>query len=202
MGVYKVDWALDDAIPFRAAACRMAGTLHLGNTFEEIVANEKMTFDGGHPEKPFVFLAQPSVLDPSRAPAGKYTAWAYCHVPKGSTVDLKEAIERQVERFAPGFRERILATHVMNTRQLESHNPNYIGGDINGGLGDIRQLFKRPAWRLSPYSASVRGIYICSSSTPPGAGVHGMCAYHAAKKVLRDIFKIPDRSSLGAWQKP
>jgi phytoene dehydrogenase-like protein len=190
MGVFKIDWALDGPIPFVAAACRQAGTIHLGNTFEEIVASEQMTADGKHPEKPFVLLAQQSLFDASRAPKGKHTAWAYCHVPNGSIIDMAERIEKQVERFAPGFRERILDRHIMNTSQLEQYDPNYIGGDINGGIIDIRQLFTRPALRFSPYKTSAKGIYICSSSTPPGGGVHGMCGYYAAKRALKDIFDI------------
>jgi phytoene dehydrogenase-like protein len=190
MGVYKIDWALDAPIPFTAAGCRQAGTVHIGNTLEEITASEDLTWKRGHPEKPFVLLAQQSLFDPSRAPAGKHTGWAYCHVPHGSKKDMTDAIERQVERFAPGFRERILARHVMDTAQLEEYNPNYIGGDINGGVIDLGQLFTRPALRSSPYRTSEKGIYICSSSTPPGGGVHGMCGYHAAQRALRDIFKV------------
>lgn len=190
MGVFKVDWALDDVIPFRAAEARKAGTLHLGGTLEEIVSGEQQTSEGKYPEKPFVLLAQQSIFDPSRAPEGKQTAWAYCHVPNGSAKDMTAIIEQQVERFAPGFRERILSRSVMNTKQLEEYNPNYIGGDINGGIIDLAQLFTRPALRSSPYRTSAKGLYICSSSTPPGGGVHGMCGYHAAKQVLKDIFKI------------
>lgn len=190
MGVFKVDWALDGPIPFTADACRSAGTVHIGNTLEEIAASEQYAWNGGHPEKPFVLLAQQSVFDASRAPAGKHVAWAYCHVPNGSTTDMTDAIEQQVERFAPGFRDRIMARHVMNTADLETYNNNYIGGDINGGLIDIGQLFTRPALRFSPYRTSARGIYICSSSTPPGGGVHGMCGYHAARRALKDIFKL------------
>jgi phytoene dehydrogenase-like protein len=190
MGVFKVDWALDDVIPFRAAEARKAGTLHLGGTLEEIVSGEQQTSEGKYPEKPFVLLAQQSIFDPSRAPEGKQTAWAYCHVPNGSAKDMTAIIEQQVERFAPGFRERILSRSVMNTKQLEEYNPNYIGGDINGGIIDLAQLFTRPALRSSPYRTSAKGLYICSSSTPPGGGVHGMCGYHAAKQALKDIFKI------------
>ncbi len=190
MGVFKIDWALDEPIPFAAAGCRQAGTLHLGNTLEEIAQSEQLTWDGGYPEKPFVLLAQQSVFDPSRAPSGKHTAWAYCHVPPGSTKDMTENIERQVERFAPGFRDRILARHTMDTAQLEAYNANYIGGDIGGGMVDLGQLFNRPAVRSSPYRTSEKGIYICSSSTPPGGGVHGMCGYHAARRALKDVFKI------------
>lgn len=190
MGVFKIDWALDGPVPFTAPACSRAATVHVGNTFEEIAESEKQTWKGRHPEKPFVLLAQQSQFDGSRAPAGKHTAWAYCHVPNGSTVDMTGAIEKQVERFAPGFRDRIISRHVMNTARMEVHNPNYIGGDINGGVIDIMQLFTRPALRLSPYRTSAKGIYICSSSTPPGAGVHGMCGYHAASRALKDIFKL------------
>jgi phytoene dehydrogenase-like protein len=190
MGVFKVDWALDGTIPFTAAECWQAGTIHLGNTFEEIAASELATSIGYHPEKPFVLLAQQSVFDHTRAPEGKHTVWGYCHVPNGSTVDMTDRIENQVERFAPGFKERILARHVMNTRQMQAYNPNYIGGDINGGVLDIGQLFTRPALRWSPYRTSARGLYICSSSTPPGGGVHGMCGYHAAKRALKDVFGI------------
>ncbi|MES2649678.1 MAG: NAD(P)/FAD-dependent oxidoreductase [Bacteroidota bacterium] len=194
MGVFKIDWALDAPIPFTAPECSQAGTVHIGNTLEEIVAGEKQSSLGEHPENPFVLLAQQSLFDASRAPAGKHTAWAYCHVPNGSQKDRTEVIEKQVERFAPGFRERIIGRHTMNTSQLESYNPNYIGGDINGGIIDITQLFTRPALRPSPYRTSAKGLYICSSSTPPGGGVHGMCGYHAANRVLKDIFsKIPKK---------
>ncbi|MGZ3872672.1 MAG: phytoene desaturase family protein, partial [Mucilaginibacter sp.] len=188
MGVFKIDWALDAPVPFTAAACRKAGTIHIGNTFEEIADGEQQIWKGRHPEKPFVLLAQPSILDPSRAPAGKHTAWAYCHVPFGSEKDMTTVIENQVARFAPGFRDTILARHTMNTAQMEEYNPNYIGGDINGGVIDIGQLFTRPALRWSPYKTSAKGIYICSSSTPPGGGVHGMCGYHAAKRAMKDLF--------------
>lgn len=190
MGVFKMDWALDAPIPFDAPECRQAGTIHLGNTFEEIAANEQLTARGGYPKKPFVILSQPSLFDASRAPAGRHTAWAYCHVPNGSQIDMTEAIESQVERFAPGFKETILARHVMDTAQLEHYNPNYVGGDINGGIIDIGQLFTRPVLRWSPYRTSAKGIYICSSSTPPGGGVHGMCGYHAAKRAMKDIFNL------------
>jgi len=190
MGVFKVDWALDGPIPFTAAECRQAGTVHLGNTLEEIADSEKATARGAHPDKPFVLLAQQSLFDDSRAPAGKHTAWAYCHVPNGSAVDMTAAIEQQVERFAPGFRERIIGRHTFTTAQLEAYNPNYVGGDINGGLLDITQLFTRPALRASPYRTSRAGLYLCSSATPPGGGVHGMCGYHAASRALRDVFKL------------
>ncbi|MBE7177643.1 MAG: NAD(P)/FAD-dependent oxidoreductase [Mucilaginibacter polytrichastri] len=188
MGVFKIDWALDEAAPFTAEECRKAGTVHLGGTLREISDGEKASASGEYPEKPFVLYAQQSVFDPTRAPEGKQVAWAYCHVPHGSKNDMTETIERQVERFAPGFRERILARATMNTEQLEAYNSNYIGGDINGGVLDIAQLFTRPALRWSPYRTSAKGLYICSSSTPPGGGVHGMCGFYAAKKALRDVF--------------
>ncbi|QKJ33109.1 NAD(P)/FAD-dependent oxidoreductase [Mucilaginibacter mali] len=187
MGVFKIDWALDAPIPFTAPEARQAATVHLGNTLQEIKTSEQQTWDGGHPEKPFVLLAQQSLFDDTRAPQGKHTAWAYCHVPAGSTMDMTNAIEQQVERFAPGFRERVLARHTFNTAQMEQYNPNYIGGDINAGAMDITQLFTRPVLRRSPYTTSAKGIYICSASTPPGGGVHGMCGYHAAMRVLKDL---------------
>jgi phytoene dehydrogenase-like protein len=196
MGVFKIDWALDEPIPFTAGECKQAGTVHLGNTFEEIAASEYLVSEGKHPESPFVLLAQQTLFDASRAPQGKHTAWAYCHVPNGSTVDMTSRLEKQVERFAPGFREMIIARNIMNTNQLEEYNPNYIGGDINGGIIDISQLFTRPALRFSPYKTSARGIYICSSSTPPGGGVHGLCGYHAARRALKDVFNIKTELAL------
>lgn len=188
MGVFKMDWALDGPVPFRAEACRAAGTIHIGNTLREIAISEEETWKGRHSERPFVLLAQQSLFDKTRAPEGKHTVWAYCHVPNGSAIDMTERIEQQIERFAPGFRDRILARHTMNTAALQEHNPNYIGGDINGGAIDITQLFTRPVLRSSPYRTSAKGIYICSSSTPPGGGVHGMCGFHAARRALRDVF--------------
>jgi phytoene dehydrogenase-like protein len=190
MGVFKVDWALAAPIPFTAPECAQAGTVHLGGTLAEIAAGERASAQGQHPERPFVLLAQQSLFDASRAPAGQHTAWAYCHVPNGSRADRTAAIERQVERFAPGFRERIIGRHTFDTAQMESYNPNYVGGDINGGLLDISQLFTRPALRASPYRTSQRGLYLCSSATPPGGGVHGLCGYHAAKRALRDVFGL------------
>ena len=190
MGVFKIDWALAEPIPFLAEGCRQAGTVHIGGDFDEIAASEAMTARGMIAERPFVLLAQPSIFDPSRAPEGMHTAWAYCHVPNGSREDMTGRIERQVERMAPGFRERVLARHVYDTAQMEEYNPNYVGGDINGGMMDIRQFFTRPVLRWSPYRTSEKGIYICSSSTPPGGGVHGMCGYHAARRALKDMFGI------------
>lgn len=190
MGVFKIDWALGGPVPFTDEACRRAGTVHLGNTMEEIAISEYKAANGQHAERPFVLLAQQSLFDDTRAPAGKHTIWGYCHVPNGSSVDMTDAIEKQVERFAPGFRDLILGKHVMNTVQMENYNPNYVGGDINGGVLDITQLYTRPALRWSPYNTSAKGIYVCSSATPPGGGVHGMCGFHAAKKALKDIFSI------------
>ncbi|HEU4793705.1 MAG TPA: NAD(P)/FAD-dependent oxidoreductase, partial [Nitrolancea sp.] len=183
-GAFKVDWALDGPIPWRAKECERVATLHLGGTLAEIAASERAVWRGMHPERPFVLLAQPSLFDQSRAPAGKQTAWAYCHVPNGSTFDMTERIESQIERFAPGFRDRVLARSIMSPAALERHNANYIGGDINGGVQDLRQFFTRPVPRLAPYATPVRGLYICSSSTPPGGGVHGMCGYFAARAAL------------------
>ncbi len=185
MGVFKLDWALNGPIPWRRAACARAGTVHLGGTLEEVAASESAIGRGEHPERPFVLLSQPSLFDPTRAPAGSHTAWAYCHVPNGSTVDMTARIEGQVERFAPGFRDTIRARHVMAPADFQSYNENYIGGDINGGSQDIRQLFTRPVARLVPYSTPSPGLYLCSSSTPPGGGVHGLCGYHAARAALR-----------------
>jgi phytoene dehydrogenase-like protein len=190
MGVFKIDWALDGPIPFTAPEARKAGTVHIGNTLEEIQLSEQLSWEGKHAERPFVLLAQQSLFDDTRAPEGKHTAWAYCHVPNGSTKDMTAIIEQQIERFAPGFRDLILARHTMNTAQVEEYNHNYIGGDINGGVIDLGQIFTRPALRSSPYRTSAKGLYICSSSTPPGGGVHGMCGYHAAKTALKDHFSI------------
>jgi phytoene dehydrogenase-like protein len=187
MGVFKVDWALSGPVPWRADGCRRAGTIHVGGTLDEIADAEQRTWAGEHPDRPFVMFAQPTVFDPSRAPAGKHIAWGYCHVPNGSTEDMTDRIERQVERFAPGFRDLILARHTMNTRAMEAYNPNYIGGDINGGVQDLRQLFGRPVMSFNPYATPVKGLYICSSSTPPGGGVHGLCGYFAARAAERDL---------------
>jgi phytoene dehydrogenase-like protein len=184
-GVFKLDWALDGPIPWRAPECGRAGTVHVGGTLEEIAASEAAAVGGRIPERPYVLLAQQSACDPSRAPAGQHTGWAYCHVPSGSPEDMTERIEAQVERFAPGFRDRILARSVMGPAALERYDANYIGGDINGGRQDLRQLFTRPAIRPVPYTTPDPRLYICSSSTPPGGGVHGMCGYHAAQAALR-----------------
>jgi phytoene dehydrogenase-like protein len=186
-GVFKLDWALDGPIPWRAEECSRAATVHLGATLEEIAASEAAPAQNRIAERPYVLLAQQSLFDPTRAPDGRHTAWAYCHVPNGSGVDMTERIESQVERFAPGFRERILARSALGPAELERSNPNYVGGDINGGLADLRQLFTRPVARWSPYSTPLPGVFLCSASTPPGGGVHGMCGYHAARAALRNL---------------
>ena len=187
-GVFKVDWALSQPIPWTSADVRRAGTVHVGGTLEEIQASEAAVARGEISERPFVLVAQQSVMDASRAPGGKHTGWAYCHVPWGSTVDRTEAIEAQVERFAPGFRDCILARHVMTPADYGVYNPNNLGGDITGGATDIGQLFTRPVARAVPYTTPARDIYLCSSSTPPGGGVHGMCGYWAARAALRRRF--------------
>jgi phytoene dehydrogenase-like protein len=187
-GVFKVDWALDGPVPWAATECARAGTVHLGGTLSELVASEAAPHRGEHAQRPFVLLAQSSLFDPERAPAGKHTAWAYCHVPHASTVDMTERIEAQVERFAPGFRDRILARSTMSPADLERYNENYVGGDIAGGAQDLRQLFARPVARLVPYSTPLEGLYLCSASTPPGGGVHGLCGYFAARAALRRGF--------------
>jgi len=181
-GVFKLDWALDRPIPWTAPDCKRAATVHIGGSLEEIAESERAP---GH-ERPFVLLTQPSLFDDSRAPAGKHTAWAYCHVPAGSTEDMTDRIEGQVERFAPGFRELILARHAMGPADLERRNRNIVGGDINGGTMDLGQLFFRPVRKLVPYRTPREGLYICSSATPPGGGVHGMCGYSAALVALKD----------------
>jgi phytoene dehydrogenase-like protein len=184
-GVFKVDFALDGPVPWTASECADAATVHLGGTLEEIAQSEKEVDARRAPERPFVLVAQPSLFDDTRAPAGKHTLWAYCHVPSHSEADMTEVIERQIERFAPGFRDLVLARHVRGPAELERDNGNYVGGDISGGIQDLPQLLMRPAPRWDPYSTPNPGIYICSASTPPGAGVHGMCGYGAARSVLR-----------------
>ena len=183
-GVYKLDIALDGPIPWKAEGVAQAATVHLGGSLEEIAASEKAVWHNEHPEKPYILLAQQSLFDNSRAPEGKHTVWAYCHIPFGSEFDMTERIEAQIERFAPGFRDLILARHVHNPSSMEKYNPNYIGGDITGGSMDLRQMFTRPT--ISTYRTPVKGVYLCSSSTPPGPGVHGMCGYNAAQAVLKD----------------
>jgi len=193
---FKLDWALDGPIPWAADACRRAGTVHLGGTLAQMARSERAAWRGAHPEQPYIILAQPSLFDPTRAPAGKQTVWAYCHVPNlhvpgtsevpGTSADeMVSRIEAQVERFAPGFKARILARHVMAPADFEAYNPNYVGGDIIGGAQDLPQFFARPVLSRSPYVTPAAGIYLCSASTPPGGGVHGMCGYHAAQAVLK-----------------
>ena len=191
-GAFKLDWALDGPIPWRDPRCLDASTVHLGGTLEEIAASEAAVWRGEHPERPFVLVVQQSQFDPSRAPSGKHTGYAYCHVPAGSTSDETDAVERQIERFAPGFRDRILARHVMRTSDLEDENPNCVGGAITGGVTDLAQFFTRPVARLDPYSTPNPRLFICSSSTPPGGGVHGMCGYFAAQSALRELKRLPE----------
>ncbi len=186
-GAFKVDWALDGPIPWRAEECRRAGTVHLGGTLDEISYSEWGAWSGRVVERPFVLLVQPTLFDPTRAPEGKHVAWAYCHVPNGSDVDMTGRIEAQVERFAPGFRELVLARSSAGPAELEARNRNLVGGDLNGGAMDLGQVFRRPAARLVPWSTPLDGVYLCSASTPPGGGVHGMCGYHAARAALRDL---------------
>lgn len=186
-GVFKVDWALSEPIPWSDPQMRQAGTMHLGGTLREIAASERAIWQGRHSDKPYVLLAQQSLFDETRTPDDNHVAWAYCHVPRYSTEDMTARIEAQVERFAPGFRDTILARHTMNSADYQRYNMNYIGGDINGGIADLFQLFTRPAIKLRPYTTPAKGIYLCSSSTPPGGGVHGMCGYHAAGAVLHDF---------------
>jgi len=183
-GVCKVDWALASPIPWRSEACRRAGTVHVGGRLGEIAAAEAAVWSGRHAEQPFVLVAQHSVFDATRAPSQHHTAWAYCHTPHGSETDVTEAIEAQIERFAPGFRDCILARHTFTAQAMERHNPNYVGGDINGGVQDLGQLFTRPVPSLDPYATPLPNVYLCSSSTPPGGGVHGMCGYFAAQSAL------------------
>lgn len=184
-GVFKLDLALSEPIPWKHDECKKAGTVHLGGTYGEILASEEAMGKGNHTNYPYVLLAQQSLFDHSRAPSGKHTCWAYCHVPNGSTKDMTEPILNQIERFAPGFRDCIIGSHTMNTKAMQTYNSNYIGGDINGGKQDIKQLFTRPAGLFDPYHIPDTNMYICSSSTPPGGGVHGMCGFHAAESVLK-----------------
>ncbi|MDF2474692.1 MAG: FAD-dependent oxidoreductase [Sphingobacterium sp.] len=190
MGVFKVDWALSEMTPFKDLRCQEAATVHLGNTYAEIAESERLGHLGQQVDRPFVLFSQQSAFDRSRAPEGKHTGWAYCHVPNGSTIDYTEIIENQIERFAPGFKDTILAKHSFSPAQLERYNPNYIGGDINGGIMDLTQLYSRPILALNPYRTAQENMYICSSSTPPGGGVHGMCGYHAARMALNEHFGI------------
>ena len=189
LGVFKMDWALNAPVPWRAADCARAGTIHIGGLAHEIALTERETINGQHPEKPYVIIVQPSSFDDSRAPAGRHTLWAYCHVPRGSTVDMQQRIENQIERFAPGFRDCVIGSHAMNTAHLERGNASIVGGDIAGGAGNLRQIYARPMVSRDPYATAMNGVYLCSSSTPPGVGVHGMCGFHAAQSALRKSLK-------------
>jgi len=186
-GVFKVDWALSGPVAWSAESCRRAATVHVGGTFDEVAASEKDVSMGRHSERPFCIVVQASVVDDTRAPDGQHTLWAYCHVPNGSDVDMTERIEKQIERFAPGFRDLVLARVTTTTADGERHNPNYVGGDITGGAGTLRQTFFRPTVRWNSYRTGTRGLYLCSASTPPGGGVHGMCGYGAARTILSDL---------------
>jgi phytoene dehydrogenase-like protein len=186
-GIFKADWALSGPIPWKAQECASAGTVHLGGTLDEIVASEAAVAVGRYPEMPYMVTAQQSLFDPSRAPGDNHTYWAYCHVPNGSTVDMTQAMENQIERFAPGFRDLVIERRTMDPAEMERHDPNYVGGDINGGSAELRQLFTRPVVSLDPYATPARGIFMCSSSTPPGGGVHGMCGHNAALSVLKQL---------------
>jgi phytoene dehydrogenase-like protein len=187
-GVFKIDYALSAPIPWRAEECHRAGTIHIGGPIDEITAAERAVANGEHPERPFVLVAQQSLFDSSRAPRGQHTLWAYCHVPNGSSFDMSQRIERQIEHFAPGFRDCIIARHFLNPGQLEKSNPNLAGGDINGGAANFMQLLARPVLSVNPYRTPLRGVYLCSASTPPGGGVHGMCGFHTASRALREVF--------------
>jgi phytoene dehydrogenase-like protein len=191
-GVYKLDWALDGPIPWKDPRCLEASTVHLGGTLDEIAAGEAAVWRGEHPERPFVLVVQQSQLDPSRAPAGKHTGYAYCHVPVGSTMDMTEKVEAQLERFAPGFKDRVLARHGMNCADFERHNPNFVGGAITGGVADLFQAFARPTSWWDPYATPNPRLYLCSASTPPGGGVHGMCGYHAARRALKRMARTEE----------
>jgi phytoene dehydrogenase-like protein len=186
-GAFKLDWALSGPIPWRAAECGRAATVHVGGSLADIAASERAPWEGRHAERPFVLLAQPTLVDATRAPAGRHTAWAYCHVPNASAADMTERIEAQVERFAPGFRELVLARSALGPAGLEARNRNLVGGDVNAGATDLGQLVFRPSRRLVPYRTPLKGVYLCSAATPPGGGVHGMCGYAAARAALRDL---------------
>ncbi|HKU43657.1 MAG TPA: NAD(P)/FAD-dependent oxidoreductase, partial [Polyangiales bacterium] len=190
-GVFKLDYALRAPIPWRNAECARAATVHLGGTLEQLSESERAVHEGRLSERPFVLLIQPTLFDPSRAPPDRHIAWAYCHVPHGSEIDARPAIEAQIERCAPGFKDVVLACSARTARDMERYNPNYIGGDINGGAADLAQLFTRPVVRADPYSTPAPDVFLCSSSTPPGGGVHGMCGYWAARSALRRVFELP-----------
>ena len=201
-GVCKVDFALSGPVPWANQDCRRAGTLHLGGTFEEIAAAEAMATAGQHPRRPYVLVVQPGAADPARAPAGRHTLWAYCHVPAGSGVNMTGQIEAQIERFAPGFRDLILARAVRTAAEVEAHNPNYVGGDIAVGTQTLRQTVFRPVPRWNPYRTPIRGVYLCSSATPPLPGVHGRCGELAALTALRDVFGIREAPDISPARLP
>src|SRR5690606_61021 len=188
-GVFKLDWALDAPIPWTSPLCKLAGTVHVGGTLDDVAAAEQAPWDGEVAEHPFLLIAQQSLFDSSRAPEGKHTGWAYCHVPHGSEVDMTERIEAQLERFAPGFQNTILQRHITTPAGLQQSNENYIGGDISGGVMDIWQLIARPVVGLNPYATPNPRLFLCSASTPPGPGVHGMCGFHAATAALRTLLR-------------
>jgi len=185
-GVFKLDYVLSAPIPWTNPEAHLAGTVHLGGSLAEVAAAEAAVGRGDHPERPFVLVAQPTNFDPTRSATGRHVAWAYCHVPNGSTLDMTARIDDQIERFAPGFRDVVAGRHAMTTPQLEAYNPNNVGGDIAAGAGDLRQFLARPVLGLHPWRTPLAGVYLCSASTPPGAGVHGMCGWHAARTVLSD----------------
>ncbi len=195
-GVCKIDWALDGPVPWQTERCREAVTLHVGGTFAEVARSEADVSAGRHPDRPFCLVTQPVVIDPTRAPPGKHTLWAYCHVPNGSNVDMRERVEAQIERFAPGFRDRILAQVTTTAAQAGDHNPSYVGGDIGAGAATLRQTVFRPTATWNPYRTGLKGVYLCSASTPPGAGVHGMCGEGAARTALHDLGR-PDPADVG-----
>jgi phytoene dehydrogenase-like protein len=184
-GIFKIDYALNNPIPWQSPRCSETATVHVGGTLDEINFSENQVIAGKHPERPFILLAQHTPFDPSRAPASKHTAWAYCHVPNGSDFDMTERIEAQIERFAPGFKDCIMMRRTRNCHELETYNPNLIGGDIYGGVADLRQLIARPVFSSNPYKTPLKGLFLCSASTPPGGGVHGMCGYNAAHHALQ-----------------
>jgi phytoene dehydrogenase-like protein len=193
-GVCKVDWALAGPVPWQAEKCRQAGTVHVGGTFAEVARSEAEVAAGRHPEQPFCLVTQPGVVDPTRAPAGRHTLWGYCHVPNGSDIDMTERIEAQIERFAPGFRDLVLARVTTTAMQVEAHNPSYVGGDIGAGAATLRQTVFRPTAKWNPYRTGIKGVYLCSASTPPGGGVHGMCGEAAARTALHDLGRLPTRN--------
>jgi phytoene dehydrogenase-like protein len=190
-GVCKVDWALREPVPWQAESCRQAATVHVGGTFEEIARSEAEVNEGRHAERPYCLVTQPCVVDPSRAPDGRHTLWAYCHVPNGSSVDMTERVEAQIERFAPGFRDVVLARSTFTAVATEEHNPSYVGGDINAGAATLKQMILRPTAQWNPYRTALPGVFLCSAATPPGGGVHGMCGFGAARAALRDLAHEP-----------